>query len=130
VNTALDVRPWQLSPVDVVDAPPPPMWSAVEQADWDRARERHVELAKAAGMEPRKKGLITDGCRGQANIRWIERHNKIPDGPSIGQPFRLLEFQRDIIHQIYGDPAYWSAVATVAEEGRKASRAGRASSNR
>jgi len=81
VNTALDVRSWQLSPVDVFDGPPPPMWSAVEQAEWDRAREQHVALAKAAGMEPRKKGLLTDACRGQLNIRWIERYGEIPDGP-------------------------------------------------
>jgi hypothetical protein len=114
VNTALDVRPWQLSPVDVVDGPPPPMWSAVEQADWNRARDLHVALAKAAGMEPLKKALITDACRGQVNVRWVERHGEIPDGPSVGQPFRLMPFQRDIIREIYADPAYWTAVATVA----------------
>ena len=28
VDSALGVRPWQLSPIDVVDSPPPPMWSA------------------------------------------------------------------------------------------------------
>jgi hypothetical protein len=39
VNTALAVQPWQLSPVDVVDGPPPPMWKDQEQADWDRARD-------------------------------------------------------------------------------------------
>jgi hypothetical protein len=121
VDTALGVRPWQLSPIDVVDGPPPPMWSADKQADWDRAREQHVALAKAAGMEPLKKALITDPCRAQANIRWIERHGRIPDGPSIGRPFRLLEFQREIIRGIHADPAYWSAVATVLK--KKASRA-------
>ena len=89
VDTAMNVKPWQLSPVDVVDAPPPPMWKADMQADWDRARDQHVALAKAAKMKPRKKGLLTDGCRGHLNVRWCERYCKIPDGPSVGQPFRL-----------------------------------------
>ena len=84
-----------MSPLDVIDAPAPPMWSANEQAFWDRARDQHVTLAKAAKMKPVRKGLLTDGCRGQANVRWAERYAKIPDGPSVGQPFRLLEFQRD-----------------------------------
>jgi hypothetical protein len=119
VDSALNVRPWQLSPVDVVDGPPPPMWSADMQANWDRAREQHVELAKAAGIEPLKKALITDPCRAQANIRWIERHGKIPDGPSVGRPFRLMDFQRDIIRGIYADPAYWKAVATVLKKKAK-----------
>jgi hypothetical protein len=113
VNTALDVRSWELSPVDVIDGPAPPMWTDREQADWDRARDQHVALARAAKTKPVKKGLLTDGCRAQANVRWIERHNKIPDGPDVGKPFRLHEFQRDIIREIYGDPAYWQAVDAV-----------------
>ena len=48
VNTALDIKPWELSPVDVIDGSPPPMWSADMQANWDRARDQHVALAKAA----------------------------------------------------------------------------------
>jgi hypothetical protein len=124
VDSALDVKSWQLSPVDVFDGPAPPMWKAEKQADWDRAREQHVELAKMAKMEPRKKGLLTDGCRGQINVRWIERHCKIPDGPSVGQPFRLWEFQRDIIRDIYGQPSYWQAVDAVLK--KQASRAKRA----
>ena len=79
VDTALDLKAYELSPVDVFDAPPPPMWSAEKQADWDRARVQHVALAKAAGMEPVKKALLTDGCRAHANIRWAERYNKIPE---------------------------------------------------
>jgi len=45
VDTALDIKPDQLSPVDVFDGPAPPMWSAGKQADWDRARDQHVLLA-------------------------------------------------------------------------------------
>jgi hypothetical protein len=118
VNAALDVRPWQLSPVDVVDAPPPLTWSANEQADWDRTRVQHVELAKVAKVKPRRRALFTDACRGQAAVRWTERHGAIPDGPSVGQPFRLLAFQREIIREVYGDPEYWTAVDTVLKKGR------------
>jgi hypothetical protein len=93
VDAALDVKPWQLSPVDVFDASPPPMWNDKWKEGWDRAREAHLALAKAAKIKPVPKGLIADGCRGQANVRWIERFGKIPDGPTVGEPFRLLEFQ-------------------------------------
>jgi hypothetical protein len=120
VDTALNVKPWQLSPVDVVDGPAPPMWSADMQANWDRARDQHVALAKAAKMEPLKKALLTDACRGQINVRWAERHCKIPDGPNVGHPFRLWEFQRDIIRKIYADPAYWQAVDAVLKKRRVA----------
>jgi hypothetical protein len=121
VNTALDIRPWEMSPVDVIDGPPPPMWKDREKAAWDDARDQHILLAEAAKMKPLEKGLLTDGCRGQANIRWIERHGAIPDGPNVAKPFRLWEFQRDIILEIYGDPAYWQAVdAVLKKKGRAA----------
>jgi hypothetical protein len=80
------------------------MWAAEERAGWDRARDQHVALAKAAKIKPLKKALITDVCRGQANVRWVERHGEIPDGPSVGKPVRLLEFQREVIRRIYRDP--------------------------
>ena len=97
------------------------MWDDREKAAWARARDQHVMLAKSAKMKPLEKALLTDGCRGQANVRWIERHNKIPDGPNVGQPFRLWEFQRDIIRGIYSDSAYWKAVdAVLKKKGRAA----------
>jgi hypothetical protein len=113
VNTALEVRPHEMSPLDVVDASAPPMWKEEWQARWDRAREQHLMLAKAAKMKPVQKWMLTDGCRAQCNIRWIERYGKIPDGPTVGEPFRLYEFQRDIIRGIYGQPEYWQAVNEV-----------------
>jgi hypothetical protein len=121
VNSALGVNPHELSPIDVFDASPPPMWNNQWKARWDRAREQHLMLARAAKMKLVSKGLITDGCRAQCNVRWIERYGKIPDGPFMGQPFRLYEFQRDIIRQIYGQPAYWQAVDEVLKR-RSASR--------
>jgi hypothetical protein len=120
VDTALGVKPCELSPIDVFDASAPPMWKDRQREDWERARAQHVALAKAAKMVPVKKGLLTDGCRAQLNVRWIERYCKIPDGPNVGKPFRLWEFQRDIIRGIYGDPAYWQAVDAVLKKKRRA----------
>ena len=70
-------------------------------------------------MKPVKKGLLTDACRGHLNLRWGERHCKIPDGASVGKPFRLWELQREIIREIYGQPEYWQAVdAVLKKKGR------------
>ena len=38
VDGAIDLKPHELSPLDVIDGPAPPMWKDHEQADWDRAR--------------------------------------------------------------------------------------------
>src|SRR5262249_4672299 len=120
VDDALGLRSWEMSPVDVFDAPAPPMWDDRDKADWDRARDQHVMLAKAAGMKPREKGLFTDACRGHLNVRWGERHCKIPDGPNVSKPFRLWEFQRDIIREIYGQAEYWGAIDAVLKKKRAA----------
>jgi hypothetical protein len=120
VNAALDLKASELSPIDVVDAPAPPMWKDRQREAWDRARVQHVALAKAAGMEPRKTILLADGCRGQMAIRWIERYGKIPDGPSVGQPFRLWEFQREIIRGIYCQGEYWQGIDAVLKKRRAA----------
>jgi hypothetical protein len=121
VDSAVAVEPWELSPVDVIDGPAPPMWTDQERAVWDRARDLHVLLAKSAKMKPSKKALLTDACRGHMNVRWGERFCKIPDGPKVGQPLRLWEFQRDIIRSIYADPGYWKAVdAVLKKKGRAA----------
>jgi len=118
VDAALDLHAGQISPVDVVDAPAPPMWKAAMQADWDRARAQHVALAKAAGISPREKLLFTDACRGQMAIRWMERHCFIPDGPSVGKPFHLWPFQREIIRGIYADPEYWRGIDAMLKKMR------------
>src|SRR5262245_39186040 len=102
--------------VDTALAPAPPMWKDREKAAWDRARDQHVLLAKAAKMKPLEKGLITDGCRAQANVRWIERHSKVPDGPNVGKPFRLWEFQRDIIRGHLRRPCLLAGGRCRAEE--------------
>jgi hypothetical protein len=94
------------------------MWAAEERAGWDRARDQHVALAKAAKIKPLKKALITDVCRGQANVRWVERHGEIPRSerreacpaariPARGYPADLSR-----------SPRYWAAVTTVLKKKR------------
>lgn len=34
-------------------------------------------------------------------IRWIEKHLRIPEGKHVGKPFKLAEFQKDILRLIY-----------------------------
>lgn len=42
--------------------------------------------------------------RGDRNIRWIERHCRIPEGKFVGGDVKLREWQRDIIRGIYDTP--------------------------
>src|SRR5262245_46625307 len=120
VSYELGLKPWDIYPVDVGDVPPPPFWHAKQQAAWDRARGLHIRLCEVAQIEPVKKLLLTDADQGQINIRWIERNAFVPDGPNVGQPFRLLDFQREIIRGIYSDPVYWRGVAAVLKKRRAA----------
>ena len=42
--------------------------------------------------------------RGERNIRWIEGMLRIPDGPQVGKPMKLLPWQQDLISRIYDNP--------------------------
>lgn len=42
--------------------------------------------------------------RAEKNIRWIEENLKIPEGKMVGQPVRLLDFQKAYIRRIYDNP--------------------------
>lgn len=42
--------------------------------------------------------------RPERNIRWIERHCRIPEGRDIGKPIRLRPWQKKILRGIYGSP--------------------------
>ncbi len=46
-------------------------------------------------------GITFDG---EDAIGWIERFCRIPKGPRVGQPVKLLEFQRAILHGIFDTP--------------------------
>lgn len=43
--------------------------------------------------------------RGERVCEFIERYLKVPEGDLVGQPFRLLPFQRDFILAVYDNPA-------------------------
>ena len=42
--------------------------------------------------------------RGQRNIRWIEKHCRIPEGKFVGRPVRLRAWQKKEIRKIYDNP--------------------------
>lgn len=42
--------------------------------------------------------------RGDRNIRWIEKHCRIPEGRDVGKPVLLREWQRREIRKIYDNP--------------------------
>lgn len=39
--------------------------------------------------------------RAERNIAWVEKYLNFPDGPKVGQPFRLADFQKKWFYQIY-----------------------------
>jgi len=43
--------------------------------------------------------------RGERNIRWIEKHCRVPSGDfGVGQPVKMHRFQRDFILDVYNNP--------------------------
>ena len=56
--------------------------------------------------------------RGDAVIDWIERYCHIPTGLHVGQPLRLPEFQREIIHGIYDVPIRRAIVSMGRQNGK------------
>jgi phage terminase large subunit-like protein len=48
-------------------------------------------------------GRVKKLSRGDENIRWIERHCRLPEGPNVGKKVKLQEWQRDIIRRIYNN---------------------------
>jgi phage terminase large subunit-like protein len=43
--------------------------------------------------------------RSARNIRWIERHCRIPEGKDVGKPVKLRQWQRDEMRRIYDNPS-------------------------
>lgn len=43
--------------------------------------------------------------RAERNIRWLEKHIRIPEGRFVGQPIKLAEFMKDDLRAIYDNPA-------------------------
>lgn len=42
--------------------------------------------------------------RSERNIRWIEKHCRVPEGKYVGQPLKLAKFQKAEIRRIYDNP--------------------------
>jgi phage terminase large subunit-like protein len=53
-----------------------------------------------------KKGKSANDAdwRSKRNIAWIETHLRIPEGKLVGRPFRLVEFQKKFIRDVYDNP--------------------------
>ena len=57
--------------------------------------------------------------RGEKVCQFIERYRLIPEGSKVGQPIKLLDFQRKFVLDVYDNPAgtsraWYDAVSTIA----------------
>jgi hypothetical protein len=43
--------------------------------------------------------------RGEKVCPFIERYSLIPEGSKVGQPIKLLDFQRKFVLDVYDNPA-------------------------
>ena len=57
---------------------------------------------------------------GAVICRWIQSNCLVPEGPMIGEPVKLLPFQRAIISGIYDSPTRY-AIITLAKKNGKTS---------
>lgn len=55
---------------------------------------------------------------GAVIIRWIERNCLVPEGPLIGEPVKLLPFQREIICSIYDSPTRYAIITLPKKNGK------------
>lgn len=55
--------------------------------------------------------------RAERNIRWIEKHCRIPEGKDVGKPVRLRPFQKKILFKIYDNP--YGTRRAIVSVGRK-----------
>jgi phage terminase large subunit-like protein len=55
---------------------------------------------------------------GDAAIAWIESFCCLPRGPRVGQPIRLLDFQRQILHGIFDTPTRRAIVSMGRQNGK------------
>jgi phage terminase large subunit-like protein len=58
---------------------------------------------RAKSRSPQRNRGIPE-TRADRNIRWIEKHCRIPEGRDVGQKVRLREWQRAEIRKIYDNP--------------------------
>lgn len=55
---------------------------------------------------------------GAVIIRWIEKNCLVPEGPMIGEPVKLLTFQREIICGIYDSPTRYAIISLAKKNGK------------
>lgn len=63
---------------------------------------------------------MTGKERAERNIRWIERRCIVPDGSDVGKPVVLRDWQKDIIHKIYGSPTRKAIISFGRKNGKTA----------
>lgn len=60
--------------------------------------------------------------RAHRNIRWIERHCRVPEGKDVGKPLKLRSWQKDALVKIYDNPhGTRRAIFSVAKKNGKTS---------
>lgn len=69
-----------------------------------KLRAKPQKKARAAPRKAAKSAKPIIARRSARNIRWIERHLRVPEGAFVGQPIRLRGFQREVIEGIYDTP--------------------------
>lgn len=74
-------------------------------------RERKQTPSKSPGKSE---------TRGERNIRWIEKHLRVPDGRLLGQPLKLKPWQRKIVKGIYDTPTRTAIVSVGRKNGKTA----------
>src|SRR5690606_19195474 len=59
-----------------------------------------------APSKPRRKRASAPKVetRAERNVRWIQRHCRVPEGKLVGQPVVLRRWQRDELRKIYDNP--------------------------
>jgi len=56
--------------------------------------------------------------RGETNIRWIEEFCRVPEGKHVGEPVKLLPFQKDLIRSVYDDPTRRAVISFGRKNGK------------
>lgn len=69
-----------------------------------RTPPKVAKKARRSALPPGDVLLPIPDTRGGRNVRWIEAMCRVPEGAMVGQPVRLLQWQREIIYGIYDNP--------------------------
>lgn len=51
-------------------------------------------------------------------IEWIEKFCRIPKGPAVGQPVKLLDYQREILQSVFGTPTRRAIISMGRQNGK------------